>query len=560
MKITTTILAPYTGTYTFTLNYDDGADVYLDGTMFLNQLGTPCLWTQTVTKDLVAGNYYPFYAKWGEIGSGALFTVSWAYGSVSSTQIPTSAQSLTLLGGSSPYTITMLNGLCGDGQITSTETWDDGNAVSGEGWDSSCAIESGWTCNGQPSVCQKWGNKIREGTEVCDDGNLSNGDGCSSVCAIEDNGVWINESSKLRYNCRLCDVGWTPDSTKDYCVTDEITSGILPFSSMYISLLCIGIFINFMLAIFFKYSSYGMIMMFGHFQMFMLTPLIGAYIPKIVIDFYRNMYGMIFNFWFIFDWEVFINYGKTFGKYSYGYEWYLYLINLHSYSALSNMGKLIWILMWLVTVYIILGVTWLILKKVAQNTWGYKIVDYLFQFMKNRMFMRLIILSYCFMWLAWMTEIGISDYPKDHASSYAFAIVVLLSLIAFLIFSAAMCGISANQEWYKKLSFSHELFNGMKDDWKFRSFSVVSLLRTASFAIIVCSTYYKSMYLTLSLMVGVQLAFLVYLIILRPHSCFKDTFIEIVNEVILILGLVFLYLLERKSNVSYSYYLLNTIR
>ena len=555
MKITTTILAPYTGTYTFTLNYDDGADVYLDGTMFLNQLGTSWLCTQTVTKDLVAGTYYPFYAKWGEIGSGALFTVSWAYGSVSSTQIPTSAQSLTLLGGSSPYTITMLNGLCGDGQITSTETWDDGNAVSGEGWDSSCAIESGWTCNGQPSVCQKWGNKIREGTEVCDDGNLSNGDGCSSVCAIEDNGVWINESSKLRYNCRLCDVDWTPDSTKDYCVTDEITSGILPFSSMYISLLCIGIFINFMLVIFFKYSSYGMIMMFSHFQMFMLTPLIGAYIPKIVIDFYRNMYGMIFNFWFISDRNVFFNYNKTFGKYDYEHEWYLHLIKIESYSALSNMGKLIWVFMWLIVVYLIIVLVWFILKMTAQNTQVYKIANYLFQFMKNSVFMRFFILSYCFMWLACMTEIGIADNPSNHRSSYIFSMITLIALVVFLLLSFVACGFSSNNEWYKKMNFIHELFSGMKDDWKFRFFSVVSLLRTASFAIIVCSTYYRSMHLTLSLIVGVQLAFLVYLTILRPHSCFKDTFIEIVNEVILIFGLAFLYLLDKKSNVPYSYYI-----
>ena len=31
---------------------------------------------------------------------------------------------------------------------------------------------SGWTWNGYlPSVCQNWGNGIKEGTEACDDGN-----------------------------------------------------------------------------------------------------------------------------------------------------------------------------------------------------------------------------------------------------------------------------------------------------------------------------------------------------------------------------------------------------
>ena len=47
------------------------------------------------------------------------------------------------------------------------------------------AIELGWTCNGAPSACQKWGNGIREGTETCDDGNILSNDGCSSTCSIE---------------------------------------------------------------------------------------------------------------------------------------------------------------------------------------------------------------------------------------------------------------------------------------------------------------------------------------------------------------------------------------
>ena len=472
--------------------------------MLLNQLGTVCDWTQYVNKNLVKDTYYPFYAKWGENTIGAKFQVLWMYGlEESASLIPTTAQFITLLGGSSPYTISITTVRWGDGKIESTETWDDANTT--------------------------------------------NGDGCNSSWAVEDNYIWNYSTSLSKSVWETWHVSWTPNSSKAVCVPDDITSGIPPFCSFYISMLWIGIFMNFILVKFFKYSSYGMLVMFNHFQMFMLIPLIGAYIPKIVIDFYRFLYGMIFNFWFIFDWQVFINYSKSFGKYSYGYEWYLYLINLQSYSALSNMCKLIWIFMWLVTVYIILGVTWLILKKVAQNTWGYKIVDYLFQFMKDRMFMRLFILSYCFMWLAWMTEIGIADNPKDHASSYAFAIVVLLSLIAFLIFSAAMCGISANQEWYKKLSFAHELFNGMKDDWKFRTFPVVSLLRTMLFVIFVWGAYYKSMYVSLSLMIAVQIIYIVFIPVLRPHLYIKDFVVEIVNEGVLFLGLIFLYLLDRKS-------------
>jgi len=43
--------------------------------------------------------------------------------------------------------------VCGNGTITGTETCDDGGLISGDGCSSSCQIEQGWRCQGQPSVC-----------------------------------------------------------------------------------------------------------------------------------------------------------------------------------------------------------------------------------------------------------------------------------------------------------------------------------------------------------------------------------------------------------------------
>src|SRR5262249_8537723 len=43
--------------------------------------------------------------------------------------------------------------LCGDGLIESGEECDDGNLAVGDGCNSSCAVEPGFICTGQPSVC-----------------------------------------------------------------------------------------------------------------------------------------------------------------------------------------------------------------------------------------------------------------------------------------------------------------------------------------------------------------------------------------------------------------------
>jgi len=75
---------------------------------------------------------------------------------------------------------------CGDGVVDAPEPCDDGNAVLGDGCDQYCAIELGWSCGGQPSVCTpNCGDGAIVISEACDDGNVTSGDGCDAACATE---------------------------------------------------------------------------------------------------------------------------------------------------------------------------------------------------------------------------------------------------------------------------------------------------------------------------------------------------------------------------------------
>jgi cysteine-rich repeat protein len=69
---------------------------------------------------------------------------------------------------------------CGNGLFDEGETCDDGNTNNGDGCDSSCQIEYGWACTGDPSVCNTicGDNYIVSGEEVCDGTNL-NGRTCA---------------------------------------------------------------------------------------------------------------------------------------------------------------------------------------------------------------------------------------------------------------------------------------------------------------------------------------------------------------------------------------------
>jgi cysteine-rich repeat protein len=45
--------------------------------------------------------------------------------------------------------------VCGNGIIETGETCDDGNFAGGDGCSAGCAVESSWTCSGEPSVCTR---------------------------------------------------------------------------------------------------------------------------------------------------------------------------------------------------------------------------------------------------------------------------------------------------------------------------------------------------------------------------------------------------------------------
>jgi cysteine-rich repeat protein len=79
-----------------------------------------------------------------------------------------------------------VNPHCGDGILDPEEQCDDGRNDDGDGCNSSCAIEPGYSCAGQPSGCTPGcGDGVIAGSEQCDDGNSSSGDGCSKFCTVE---------------------------------------------------------------------------------------------------------------------------------------------------------------------------------------------------------------------------------------------------------------------------------------------------------------------------------------------------------------------------------------
>ncbi len=128
---------------------------------------------------------------------------------------------------------------CGDFSIAGLEECDDGNLLSGDGCDNACAIESGFTCTGEPSQCASLcGDGALASTEACDDGNTMAGDGCSTTCQVEDGWVCTGDPSQCEAVCgnNNLDAGEECDSAlldSETCSTmpGDFTGGTLACSA-----------------------------------------------------------------------------------------------------------------------------------------------------------------------------------------------------------------------------------------------------------------------------------------------------------------------------------------
>ena len=97
--------------------------------------------------------------------------------------------------------------ICHDGHVTPPEECDDGNNDSFDGCSSSCQIEAGYNCPGQPSVCTPQpsvcGNHVIEPPESCDDGRRNDDSGhCKTNCTLN-----INGDGHVNTDVEQCDNG-----------------------------------------------------------------------------------------------------------------------------------------------------------------------------------------------------------------------------------------------------------------------------------------------------------------------------------------------------------------
>ena len=207
------------------------------------------------------------------------------------------------------------------------------------------------------------------------------------------------------------------------------------------------------------------------------------------------------------------------------------------------------IIIWILHFWIFLTQK-LLAKESKLNCWGY-VLSWIHWFLQKLMelftfalYIRIILQSNQFILIAWVSEIyqfNFNETKRKISIITAFLILIawmaLIVITILFIFSQDANKLSESQD--KRSKFAH-LFNGLSLNKKSRLFAWLIQIRRAIFVFLLIILGPKSSIIVISLLVGLQLIYLLLLAAIRPYEVLIWNIIEMTNELYFLVILAFL--------------------
>jgi cysteine-rich repeat protein len=176
----------------------------------------------------------------------------------------------------------------GNGQIDNEyEKWDDGNAIDGDGCDSTWNLETGFVCTGGSNITASrwvvaWGNgQFDTGYEEWDDNNADDSDGCHNNCTVHGGYTWSSN-------------GGSPPISE--CISNEAPTGLAAAS---VAIVGVGAVLSSVSSIAGSSGTQGAFKMIHLYQLYILLPMIGAFMPNEIINLILGNEIVLFSFSFL---------------------------------------------------------------------------------------------------------------------------------------------------------------------------------------------------------------------------------------------------------------------
>ena len=107
VRFTSYLRPPSSTTYSFHVDSDDGSNVYIGSTYYVNGQGTQCICSYDFSAALTGNTDYYFMIEFGEYGGGALVDMLWSYNVQSQVVVPSNYFYYPEQVGSTPYQVSL---------------------------------------------------------------------------------------------------------------------------------------------------------------------------------------------------------------------------------------------------------------------------------------------------------------------------------------------------------------------------------------------------------------------------------------------------------------------
>ena len=194
--------------------------------------------------------------------------------------------------------------------------------------------------------------------------------------------------------------------------------------------------------------------------------------------------------------------------------------------------------------------TLVLAKESKLNFWSYLLscihwfLQKLMELFTFALYIRIILESNQFILIAWVSEMYQFNFNETKRKiSIIIAFLILIAWIALIVitilitFSKDVNKLSESKD--KKSKFAH-LFDGLSPNKKSRLFAWLLQIRRAIFVILLIIFGPKSLIIVISVLVGLQLIYLLLLAAIRPYEVVIWNIIEMTNEFYFLIILAFL--------------------
>jgi cysteine-rich repeat protein len=380
------------------------------------------------------------------------------------------------------------------------------------------------TLSGGSCITLIWGDGLRAPGEACDDGNTSDNDGWSANWTTVENGfIWT---------------GGSPTS-KDLCthIFESATSEEIKTASFVTSsVMASGAAVNALTIVLSVGSSQSLFSSANQLQLMLLLPLFRVYMPKPIVDFYKELSWTLLSFDFlkVDIWPGVQIVSKTFSKEQ--SDPYLNLIGISDFSSMMNVMQCMLLIAMLFLLHAFVSLWYLAVKDKANPTWTQKLIKNLFKAMTFNIYARIIIEAFLIAAISAYSEIkttrfgGGDTYCKLSMVSFAFSIVIVVILHLSILLNVYELWKLRDTLIIEDDSYFTEFFSGLKEDNLSRTFNVCNMIRRSLLALwVVVFTFLPAIAIIIVFSL-LQLMFTIYMIYLRPFVLKRDNLRECINE------------------------------